>query len=94
MKPRDIFRVIVATAGLIGVCYGAVDLIDGMLFTVGLYHLQHSAPQYYGARGVIQIILGLLVMKGIPPLADFAFPPDEQRPPSSGTSDEDTKQDS
>jgi len=42
---------------------------------------------------VIEMILGLLVMKGIPPLADLAFPPDEQRPASSDKSREDTKHD-
>jgi len=74
MKPRDVFKVIVATVGLLGFCYGLLSLIDGVLCTVGLFQLQHSQPGYYAARGVVEMILGVLFMKGIPPFVDLAFP--------------------
>jgi hypothetical protein len=84
MKPRDIFKIIVATTGLVGFCYGALYLIDGMLFSVGLIQLQHSQPGYYSARGVIEMVLGTCFMKGIPPFVDLAFPPDEPPVDKSG----------
>ena len=74
MKPRDVFKIIVATVGLLGFCYGVLYLIDGVLFTIGLLLLQHSQPGYYVGRGVIEMILGILFMKGIPPFVDLAFP--------------------
>ena len=74
MKPRDVFRVVIATTGWIAVCYGVISIVDGLLFAVGLSQLQHTLPRYYGARGLIQIVLGLLVMRGVPPLVDWAFP--------------------
>ena len=77
MTPRNIFRIIVATAGLVAVCYGAMFLIDGLLYTLGLFQLQHSSPKYYGARGAIQLLLGLMLLRGIPPRAAFAFPPEK-----------------
>ena len=77
MKPRDVFKVIVATVGLLGFGYGAIYLIDGVLFSLGLFQLQHSQPGYYAARGVIEMILGIMFMKGVPPFVDIAFPPDE-----------------
>jgi hypothetical protein len=86
MKPRDVFKIIVATVGLLGVGYGVLYLLDGLLFSVGLYQLQHSSPGYYTARGVVEIMLGLMFMKGIPPFVDLAFPPSE-RPPEKGRED-------
>ena len=90
MKPRDIFKIIVATTGLIGFSYGALYLIDGLLLSMGLSQMQHTQPVYYSARGVIEMIAGMLFMKGIPPFVDLAFPPDE---PPADTGVEKTKQD-
>jgi len=78
MKSREIFKIIVATLGLIGVLYGILYIIDGLLFTLGLFELQHSSPKYYVAKGVIEIFVGVLVMKGFPPFVDLAFPEDEE----------------
>jgi hypothetical protein len=90
MKPRDVFKIIVATIGLLGFGYGALYLMDGLLFSIGLFQLQHSQPGYYAARGVIEMILGILFMKGIPPFVDLAFPLSEP-PPSDKIEEEDTK---
>ena len=91
MKPRDVFKIIVATVGLLGFGYGALYLIDGLLFSVGLFQLEHTQPGYYAARGAIEMIVGVLFMKGIPPFVDLAFPPSE--PPPSEKNDENTKRD-
>ncbi len=89
MKPRDIFKIIVASIGVIGFSYGVIYLIDGLLCQIGLFDLQHSRPGYYAARGVIEMIVGVMFIKGIPPFVDLAFPPDE--PPKG--EDGDTKPD-
>lgn len=87
MKPRDIFRIIVATVGLLGFAYGALYLLDGVLASMSLFQLQHTQPGYYATRGVVEMILGLLFMKGIPPFVDLAFPlPDP--PPADRPQDE------
>jgi hypothetical protein len=77
MKPRDIFKIIVATIGVLGFSYGALYLMDGLLCQLGLFDLQHSRPGYYAARGVIEMMVGILFIKGMPPFVDLAFPPDE-----------------
>ena len=76
MKPREVFKIIVATIGVLAFGYGTLYLIDGMLFSVGLFQLQHSQPGYYAARGVVEMILGILFIKGIPPFVDLAYPPE------------------
>jgi hypothetical protein len=91
MKPRDIFKIIVATVGLLGFGYGVLYFLDGLLASLGLFQLQHTQPGYYSARGVIEMILGLMFIKGIPPFVDLAFPPSE--PPPSEKGGEDTKSD-
>jgi hypothetical protein len=90
MKPRDIFKIIVATAGLIVFCSGAISLIDGLLLALGLSQTQHTQPVYYGARGVAEMIIGILLMMGIPPFVDLAFPLDQ---PPVDKSDEETEND-
>jgi hypothetical protein len=87
MKPRDVFKIIVATVGLLGFGYGALYLMDGLLCSIGLFQLQHSQPGYYAARGVIEMIVGVLFMKGIPPFVDMAFPSTE-RPPADKSGEE------
>ena len=82
MKPRDVFKIIVATIGVLGFGYGALYLIDGLLYSLGLFHLERSEPGYYAARGALEMICGILFIKGIPPFVDLAFPPDE--PPPQG----------
>ena len=77
MKPRDIFRIIVASVGLLGFCYGTLSLVDGLLYSFGLYQLQHSEPKFYAARGAIEMALSIMILKGIPPFVDLAFPADE-----------------
>jgi len=85
MKPRDIFKIIVATVGLIGFGYGVLNMVEGVLFGLGLSQLQHTQPGYYAARGAVEMIVGVMFMKGIPPFVDLAFPPDE--PPKDENDD-------
>ncbi len=77
MKPRDIFKIIVASIGVIGFSYGLIYLLDGVLCAIGLFELQRSQPGYYAARGVVEMVVGIMFMKGVPPFVDMAFPPDE-----------------
>ena len=71
--------------------YGAIYFLDGVLCSIGLFQLQHSQPGYYAARGVVEMIVGILFMKGFPPFVDIAFPPSEPPPPDK--SREETKED-
>ena len=74
MTSRDIFRIIVATLGLLGVAYGALYFLDGLLYALGLLESSHVSPKFYAAHGAVEIVLGLMIMRGVPPLVDFAFP--------------------
>jgi hypothetical protein len=90
MKPRDIFRIIVATVGLLGFGYGLIYLTEGVIFAMGSYSVSHSQAGVYAVRGAVEMVFGILFMKGFPPFVDMAFPP-EQPPPIPGT--EETKHD-
>jgi len=81
MKPRDVFKIIVGTVGLLGFGYGVLYLIDGILCAMGLFQPLHSLPGYYAARGALEMFIGLLFMKGIPPFVDLVFPLQEASPP-------------
>lgn len=75
MQPRDIFRVIVALAGLAGMFYGVVNLIESLLYSKHLYELDESAPPFYALRGAIELAIGWLVMTSNERIALAAFRP-------------------
>jgi hypothetical protein len=76
MKPRDIFRIIVATAGLYCLILGVARVIGGVVTAI-------ATPSAGGgqlvAGGVIEMVAGVLIMKGHPPLTDLAFPPEQPK---------------
>lgn len=74
MKPQDLFKIIVATIGLIFACFGADDIIISPLFGLGLNQLQHSLPSYYLLHGLLELFLGLLLMKFSPLVVHMVFP--------------------
>lgn len=74
MTPRNLFRVVVATIGLIGAGYGILYLIDGLLSTLGQFEPSRTTAQYYAGRGIAEIVIGYLVMRNATPLAAIAFP--------------------
>ena len=80
MKPRELFKVIVATLGVIGILYGVIDVIDGVLGAMNFYEHRSTGSNYYFARGAIQMFIGALIIKGFPPFVDIAFPPDNEKP--------------
>jgi hypothetical protein len=89
MKPRDIFRIIVATVGLLGFGYGLIYLMEGVIYSLGTYQMPHSQAGFLAVRGALEMIFGIMIMKGFPPFVDIAFPPEQ--PPQSGG--EETKRD-
>ena len=77
MKPKDVFRIIVATGGLYVIYRGVEDLIYGVIYTLGLsqyYLIQKSTPADFAVHGLIDVVLGALVLVGFFPLANWAFP--------------------
>lgn len=74
MAPRNVFKVITATIGLLGVGYGLLYFIDGLLSSFGLPVVAPGSGRYYMARGVIEIALGLAFMRGVPAIVAIAFP--------------------
>ena len=89
MKPRDVFRIIVATAGLYLFITGASSLIGAVVSSIASAEGRHVATGYYAGVGVVQIALGILIMRGQPPLVDMAFPPEA----TPAAADEATKPD-
>src|SRR5256885_1415866 len=74
MTPRSVFKIIVATVGILGIGYGLLYLIDGLLGTFGLMDSSRNTPKYYALRGIIETIAGYWFMRKAGALADVAFP--------------------
>jgi hypothetical protein len=87
MKPRDLFQVLIATVGVIIFFVGAMYLADSLLFTLGLYELQHSNPKYYAFKGIFQMVLSVLVIKGFPPFLEMLYPRGEPAAPGKSEAD-------
>ncbi|HVZ41334.1 MAG TPA: hypothetical protein VHI13_18790 [Candidatus Kapabacteria bacterium] len=92
MEPRNVFKVIVATIGLLGVGYGLLYFVDGILEAADLGS-KAGLARYYLGRGIIEIALGLAFMRGASTLAGLAFPGHEtpmlQGLPGDGTAEGD-----
>lgn len=74
MKPQDIFKIIVATAGLIGICDGSMLVIRGFLYTLNLFPDSYGLSVFDLVKGFIEIILGFILMKISPFIVNIAFP--------------------
>ena len=74
MKPRDIFRIIVATVGLVMVCIGVVSLISAVVTTMSSSSSYGRGFGMLAGIAVLEMIVGVLIMKGYPPFVDIAFP--------------------
>lgn len=84
MTPLYAFRVVIASVGLIVFVWGILYLFDAVSFAIGLGEpLLHLTTYWYVARGIFQIVLGFLLMSGVPQLMRLAFP-DEMKEIDSG----------
>ena len=91
MKSREIFKIIVATLGLVGILYGTIYAVDGLLLALGLNQQVNYPPQIYIVKGLIEIVIGALIMKGFPPFVDIAFPLDKEKKFDEQNKDDETK---
>jgi hypothetical protein len=78
MKPKDIFDIIVRTAGLVIVLYGLGHLLYALLGAMGMF--QSTAGRYNAVTGFVEVIGGLMVMRRVVPVADIAYPPETSQP--------------
>src|SRR5262245_59506975 len=80
MKPRDIFKIVVATIGLIIVCLGTINIISATVSMTASASMSASSSLYGRSFGLsaaivgVEIAFGILIMKGFPPFVDIAFP--------------------
>jgi hypothetical protein len=76
MKPRDIFKIIVATVGLVIFCLGIINLIAAVVRMIVTNPPLGNSGGVLAGIGAVEIVFGVLIMKGYPPLTDIAFPPE------------------
>ena len=88
MKPKHIFAVAVRILGVIVFLYGLADLLEGLLTATGLTRSEYFGASYWGVRAIVEIVAGLLIMRGTVPIVDIAFPSE-----SSEHDEEDDKHD-
>jgi len=76
MKPRDIFKIIVATVGLVIFCLGITNVIAAVVKMIAINSPLGNSGGVLAGIGAVEIVFGVLIMKGFPPLTDIAFPPE------------------
>jgi hypothetical protein len=75
MPPIYAFRVVIASVGFIVFVQGILYLFDAVSFAIGLGQpLLHLTKYWYAVRGIFGIVLGFLIMGGVPQFLRLAFP--------------------
>ncbi len=95
MDPKVMFDLIVRTAGLVVILYGLQYLVDDLLYAMKTAQSQKASSQGWEVVSVVQILVGVAMVRGLVPLVDFAFPGDrtdaqpraEAPPPQDETRD-------
>ena len=81
MKPRDVFGIIVRTAGLSTLICGMWELVFGIATLAGMPGDQPGDCGGYFMTSVLFLSIGLYLLRGAPGLLRFAYPtignPDE-----------------
>jgi hypothetical protein len=86
MNPRLIFRLVVAVSGLYVMWVGTRDLLSAIIVTLHLYDEPTATAgmeRAYAVQGLIELILGFLLVAGFFPLERIAFPADKDEPGES-----------
>jgi hypothetical protein len=87
MRPTIIFRIIVQTLGLIVFLLGLESILEGILMTMGLSRMDYVTAKYFGLKGVVQVVAGLMIMRGAVPLMQIAYPESEDHDSPPGSAD-------
>lgn len=74
MKAQDIYKLIIGTFGLFGICQGATYVAKGLLFVGGFNDVPASLAGYYVSYGVIEIALAFVLIKVAPVLIRSLMP--------------------
>ncbi|HVC97534.1 MAG TPA: hypothetical protein VND64_27880 [Pirellulales bacterium] len=75
IEPRMLFRIVIASFGLANFLAGILYLFDSATFVIGLAEpSQHLTTQWYAVRGVFKMLMGFLLMGGMPQFIRLAFP--------------------
>jgi len=84
MNQKDLFQVVIRAAGLIVLLYGLEYMYEAVLNQFGYHEVRDARlARLYAARGILQIIVGLILVRGASPLVAFAFPSEPEPPPDS-----------
>ena len=75
MKTKDIFDLAARIAGLVVFVYGMGHVLYGLCGAMDLIETKYT--KYNAFTGVVEVIVGLMIMRAVIPLADIAFPPRE-----------------
>ena len=74
MDTRMIFDLIVKSVGLIVLLYGVESLLDILLDPSKTPDSKAGSKERWLMSTIVQILVGLAMLRGITPLVDFAFP--------------------
>lgn len=84
MEPRVVFGLIVKTVGLLVFLGGLEFFIDSLLTTMMSSKEPMATNQRWFLSSILEMLVGLALLRGLVPLVDFAFPgrpsADERQP--------------
>ena len=79
MKPRDVFGIIVRTAGLSLTIYALWYLAYGIAMMAGLPEEDQGNRPGYFVTGFLFLLMGLYFLRGAPGIFGFAYPAEGKR---------------
>ena len=77
MKTEEWFGLAVRVIGVVALVYGAVYLLEALLFRFGYLNYPESVPGYFLITGLFHLLIGLYLIRGAPLLISFAYPLEE-----------------
>ncbi|HUS12881.1 MAG TPA: hypothetical protein VMZ30_20595 [Pyrinomonadaceae bacterium] len=78
MKIKEWFGLALRVTGVVTCIYGAVYLLDALLFRFGYLNYPESVPGYFVITGLFHLLIGLYLIRGAPLLIGFAYPFEEE----------------
>jgi hypothetical protein len=77
MKIEEWFGLALRVTGVVTSIYGAVYLLDALLFRFGYVNYPESVPSYFLITGLFHLLIGLYLVRGAPLLIGLAYPFEE-----------------
>jgi len=81
MNAKEFFGAALRIIGVIVAGQGLLHVINSGLGVLGYFTTQRTAYSFYLITGLMELVAGLYLLRGAPPVMRFAYPPDAETEP-------------